>query len=328
MIIYCTNDSLSAHTAKRKAYFDYYSIPSSVVGIANLSNRDTEITIENIYKTHNGNPFKYVQRLIFAYRVLKRLDLSKGDVVILRGWEFVCLKWIILNRVFVEITDIPNAVLKWSILRSIFKLIHAKSTLLLTSLEFNSTFKSDKCYLWHNVSYPITMNLKKTPMAFENDRILYAGYLRGISDLLKNASWIYDQVDFYGKMNIIGGEANLIINENYFGEYQYKEMNALYYNYRYGYISDFFGFNSSLNLTNRIYEVILNYALPVHIKSDSTARFLKKHNLFYIASFREFQETLKLSQEEFISLVKQNKRRLLNAIRVDNTVFNEVVNFN
>ena len=327
MIVYCSNDSLSAHTAKRKSYFDHYSIPSRAVGIANLSNRDTEFTNENSYITHNGNHFKYAQRLIYAFQVLRKLNLSEGDVVILRGWEFVSLKWIIANKVFVEITDIPNAVLKWSVLRSIFKLIHARSTLLLTSLAFNSLFKSNDCYLWHNVAHPITRNLKKTPMAFENDRILYAGYLRGISDLFKKARWVHDQADFYGKRNIIGGESNLIINENYFGEYQYKRLNTLYYNYRYGYISDFFGLNSSLNLTNRIYEVILNYALPVHVKSDKTARFLNKHNLFYIKSFREFQDTLKLSQEEFIILVKQNRKLLLNAIRADNVVLNEVINF-
>ena len=325
MIIYCTNDCLSAHTAKRKAYFKQHSIPCRVVGIANLSNSDVDFATEIKYKTHNKNCFKYAQRLVYAFRILISLKPGKSDKVILRGWEFVSLKWLISKKVFIEITDIPNVVLKWSILRTIFKSIHSKNALLITSVYFGNFFKSNKYYLWHNVSYPITINLMKDPIAYETTRIIYAGYLRGISDLFSRAKWAYDITDFYGKRNIVGGGSNMILEKKYFGEYNYKDLNKLYSQYRFGYISDFFGLNSVINLTNRIYEVILNFTLPVHIKRDSTAYFLDEHDLFYIQSPRELQEVLDMSQKEFLALVEKNRGKLLKTIMVENEILNEVL---
>ena len=316
---------LSAHTAKRRAYFNEYSIPHKVVGIDNLSNKDIHVTSVNKYITNNGDRFKYVLRLIYAFRIIKENKLEDKDVLILRGWEFVILRWLVNGKVYIELTDIPNIVLKHNILLVIFKLIYSRGTLLVTSRAFSKLLKSKKSYLWHNVSYPINIAINKSSAAYKSNRIIYAGYLRGIERLYAEAKWVYDLIDFHGKRNIIGEGDFFVTEENYIGEYNYCDLNNIYKNYILGYVTDFFGLNSALNLTNRIYEVILNGALPIQVKDDNTTNFLNTHSLVYINTPEQLDDMLRLSEEEIMKILSQNMDKLLKVIKQDNDLINSLM---
>ena len=316
MIIYCTNDCLSAHTRKRCAYFDYYGIEYKILGISNLSNKDGHSEFDTRYKTKNIGSSRYIFRVYYSIRVLWDLQKEKDCVIIFRGYEF--LFWIpfFKQKCYFELTDIPNVVLKFQILRRILTILCSRISIISTSPYYLNLLKSDSKLIWHNVPFFDVQEKREVKLYSTNSRVIYAGYLRGLDALQTTYSWLYENMDFFGKKNILNSSVHLL-GKNYFGEYMFEDMPKIYSIYTFGYVSDFYGPNSTYNLTNRIYEVIFSGCIPVHVKTDALSYFLDELKIFYISTKDQFEHACAMDKNEIIDIVNLNYRILHELVHMD-----------
>lgn len=321
MVIYCTNDLLSAHTRKRCSYFEYYGINYDIIGISNFSNCDSLQKINSVYSTENNGLSRYLFRLYYALRIVLNLRKSKNAVIIFRGFEFLLWTSILKNKVYFEITDIPNVAFKNRILFRVFNLLFQKTSIITTSPAFLSLLKLETELIWHNVPFLNFYNKPELTKQNLNHRIIYAGYLRGLGTLKSEYQWIFHHSDFFGKRNIRNGSYD-VLGQNYFGEYVFEDLQQIYSHYAFGFVSDFYGPNSNYNLTNRIYEVIFNECIPVHVKSDAVSEFFDNLGIFYISSKEHFEQVITLDVEKLMAITSSNYQKLKESVLKDFSILN------
>ena len=321
MVIYCTNDLLSAHTKKRSSYFEYFGINYELCGISNLSNQDNRDTFNSKYTTENKGLSRYIVRLYYAIRIVRDLRKRSDVVIVFRGWEFLLVISVLKHNYFFELTDIPNVILNSRSLMRILELLCSKASIISTSPAYLKLLKSDGNLIWHNTPFLTFQDLHESALTNSNKKVLYAGYLRGIKTLQTHYRWLYLRMDFFGKRNILNSSAD-ILGENYFGEYFFDELKIIYSNYTVGYVSDFYGPNSMYNLTNRIYEVIFNGCIPVHVKTDATSNYLDNIGIFYIASKEQFEYVCTMDLHQLKTIANSNHRILQEIILKDFSMLN------
>ena len=85
------------------------------------------------------------------------------------------------------------------------------------------------------------------------------------------------------KKNIIGQNYKSdFFKKNFCGSYKFKDLKNLYSNFLFSYISDFYGPNSNYNLTNRLYESVLNYSIPqVFSEAQAYLKYLTDASTMY-----------------------------------------------
>lgn len=324
MVIYCTNDLLSAHTKKRCSYFEYYGINYELCGISNLSNHDSQHKSNSKYTTENKGLSRYFLRIYYAIRIVSDLRKRKDVFVVFRGWEFLLVISLLKHNYFFELTDIPNIILNNRSLMRILELLCSKASIISTSPAYLKILKSDSNLIWHNVPFLTFQDIHESAFTNLNKRVLYAGYLRGIKTLQSDYHWLYERMDFFGKRNILKSSVD-ILGENYFGEYFFDDLNKIYSSYSFGYVSDFYGPNSLYNLTNRIYEVIFNGCIPVHVKTDASSNYLDNLGIFYIASKEQFEHVCSMDLHQLKSIANSNYRILQEFVLQDFSKLNLIL---
>lgn len=276
-IIYLTSDLSSAHTEKRVNWFKQNSYQFNLLGCANDNNTDSKID-KNIFLFKSG--FRgYIQRILFSFfLIFRERNNLKNNILIVRGFEYVLFLWIFRINFIKEITDIPTSFFKHKFLIHFFNSLLKNKIIFLTSFGFNKifNFKKTNIFLWHN--NPISN--KKPTINNRKNRIIYAGYLRELEILSKNLNNL--QIDLWGKLNIITQNYNSeFVSKNYKGTYLFEELSDLYSQYRLSYVSDFYGENSKYNLTNRLYESVFNYCIPVEINNNYQKVYLDGLKILY-----------------------------------------------
>ena len=81
--------------------------------------------------------------------------------------------------------------------------------------------------------------------------------------------------------------------------------------------------NSNYNLTNRLYETILNYCIPIELNNNYQKSFLDKLGIFYLdsdISIKNFNENL------YLKYSKINYQILNKEILKDNKKINNFIN--
>lgn len=318
-IIYLTSDLSSAHTEKRVNWFKQNGYQFRLLGCANDNNTDTKID-KNIFLFKSG--FRgYIQRILFSFFLIVRERNSlKNNILIVRGFEYVLFLWIFKINFIKEITDIPTSFFSNKILIFFFKFILKNKTIFFTSYGFNKifNFKITHTFIWHN--NPVTD--KKPTINNPKNRIIYAGYLRELEILSQNLKNL--KIDLWGKLNIITQNYNSeFVLKNYKGTFKFENLSNLYSRYRLSYISDFYSKNSNYNLTNRLYETILNYCIPIELNNNYQKSFLDKLGIFYLdsdISIKNFNENL------YLKYSKINYQILNKEILKDNKKINNFIN--
>ena len=325
MVIYCTNDLGSAHTLKRRRYFEYYKIDHKIVGILNTSNEDSEYPYDFRFRTNNASRFKYYQRVYYAYLLTKSLVNDDSEKIIFRGLEFLLFSAMLKNKYFIELTDIPNSILRSKFFRFLLRVFLRKRNLIVTSRGFlDALGLITTAKIWHN-----TPLLVDDTQSFEEKlqprmRIIYAGYLRGVKELKLNHAWLYNEMDFYGKKNILSVDLSML-KENYYGEYDFKHLNKVYDKYIFSYISDFHGPNSNYSITNRLYETILNGCIPVHAKKDCTSVFMDNLGITYVRNLAEFNTFKNKKAQDLLLYADQNELKLTEQLKIDSIKLNNEI---
>ena len=316
MIYYCTNDLLSAHTNKRCSYFEYYGIKYELLGISNLSNDDIKQSNKSKFTTKNRGFSRYFFRLYYALRIILDLRKKKDAKVILRGFEFLFWITLLKKNFFFELTDIPNVVFNNRILMRILTHMCSRTSIISTSPAYLQLLQSDSRLIWHNVPFLDFDYKREVALSNINNRVIYAGYLRGLKTLNKEYKWLYSKIDFFGKKNIRYSSVE-ILDENYFGEYFFDDLNKIYLNYLFGYVSDFYGENSTYNLTNRLYEVIFNGCIPVHVKIDTVSKYFDDLGIFYISTKEQLEYACSMDIDKLKSIINSNQSVLREVVLLD-----------
>lgn len=315
MIVYCSSDCSSAHTIKRIEFLKRRGFVVRVFGIRNLSNDDF-IVSEEFRTTRNDDSFKYVQRIIVAFRIVLSMSFVKREFIILRGFEFLFWRFLLFGKVYYELTDLPEIFCNNALGRFLIKLSLRNVYVLSTSQGFIDVLNLKNYSLWHNV--PIVNYGAIDIRNKKKNRIIYAGYLRGIGILKEENELLFREMDFFGRLNILNSGHDKIPDKRYFGPYDFLSLSDLYSSYKFGYISDYYGCNSHFNTTNRLYEVILSGAIPVHIKNDSMHSFLKKLGVVFVYNHDEFKKLSIISELELNEIVKANFLKLMAYVDKDN----------
>ena len=310
-IIYLTSDLSSAHTNKRLKWFKLNDFRCEPLGSANRNNTDTNLS-QDLFFFRSG--FKgYVKRILHSFKlVYKERKKFKNSILVVRGFEYAVFLWILRINFIKEIADIPTPFFKYKILLKLFRNLLKNKSVFLTSLGYNEIFKfsEKKIFIWHN--NPIIKKQKEITN-LSNKKIIYAGYLRGLNELSEKLDNV--KIDLWGKLNIITQNYNSkFISKNYKGTYLFEELSDLYSQYRFSYVSDFYDENSKYNITNRLYESILNYCIPVEINNNYQKKYLdrlKILNLNSSSSIIQFNEIL------YAKYAKINYNLLNNEIKKD-----------
>ena len=324
-IIYLTNDANSHHTLKRKIELEKNNFSVKIIGFINSDNDDSKVINqnENFLKIKSGY-FFYLVRIFNAFIIAMNIKLNyKNHKIIVRGFEFIIpLKLMSLDFSF-EITDIPNLFFKNKIYTIFLKQILNKNKIFFTSPEFNKIFGFNNFLIFHNKH-----NLKGAlPNKLKKNKILYAGYIRDFTFLIKKFK-AKIPINFYGLLNIRGIDySDKYLNNFYKGKYKSSDCHKIYSNYRYSYISDFHGENSRYNLTNRLYESIFNYSIPVEISTNFQKRYINNLNLFFVKSIDDinFFNSLEIDQQK--KILRDNFNILKNVVEKDhNRIFKYLKN--
>ena len=306
-VIYLTSDLASAHTAKRVKWFELNDFRCELLGSANKSNIDVFMK-RDVFFFQSG--FKgYLNRVIFAFfLVLKERKKLGNSVLIVRGFEYVFFLWLFRIHFFKEITDIPPSFFKYKPLLYFYKSILSNRMVFLTSGGYNEILNLSKknVFIWHN--NPVIKQNKEITNRL-NKKILYAGYLRGLNELTEKLG--SHEIDLWGKLNILTQNYNsAFVSLNYKGTYLFEELSDLYGQYQFSYVSDFYDENSNYNLTNRLYESILNYCIPIEVNHNFQKRFLDKVGISYLNSSNminlfDRNTYIENSQKNFILITKE-----------------------
>lgn len=325
MIIYLTSDISSPHTSKRARWFSNNGFDYELYGFENQSNTiSLEQEPSDPFLKIKSGPFNYFKRIVAAFKLCFELnkELRQG-IIIVRGFEYLLPLKLFGFKFYYELTDIPEIFFRLKSLRLIFKFLLQDSKLLVTSIAYNEVLKLDeqKILIWHNDPV-LSTNYQDNIVITEKStkRIIYSGYLRGLKKLIQDNSGFL-QIDFYGKCNILGEKYNFkeFLN-GYKGEYNPHELYKIFNKYWFSYISDTKGKNSKYNLTNRLYESILHFSIPVEFQNNYQSEFLRKEKIFFISNTK-CETDLTLKQLHEISV--RNHKILSKLIEKDN---NSIVN--
>lgn len=321
-LIYLNSDNSSHHTYKRVKYFQK-NFNSVIVFGHNNSNNTTSELLNNFENFSSGKRL-YLLRLFSSFKIVfQNRKLLRKEILIVRGMEFLLPLKVLGINFYYEFTDIPKYFEKnW--IKNFFKLIIGKNHVVLTSLGFNEflDFSEDKILIFHNMPDYKNYTPKKT-----NDltKLLYAGYLRSFEKIINQFSENI-RIDFYGKMNIENvNYKNAYLQKNYKGEYNHYEIKKIYDGYLLSYISDLHDLNLNYNLTNRLYESILNYSLPVEIGNGFQKHFLKINNIFFVSSLSDLNKLDSFSEKQILNILKSNKKNLIKAIERDHKILLEKI---
>lgn len=301
-LIYLTNDLGSYHTKKREWFLTNIGFRVILLGYLNSANQSENLSFKGQLTYNSISNSKLLWRFIYAFKLI---FVNRGKArIIVRGIEFIppllISSWFFSSKVYYfELTDYSSRKGVFSISKLLVKLINQKRNIKILS---TSPFYLKKCIPWYNWPkcdwHEISNVLPKIP----NERILYAGFLRGIS-FIKTVN----KYDFYGLLNIKGEKYPK--NINYLGSYQAEELPEIYSRYKYSYIDDNFGENSQLNLTNRLFESILNYTIPVSLKKNCAQQnWMINQGIIFLSNDNEIQ----ISTSDFLDITTNNKSILKN----------------
>ena len=112
----------------------------------------------------------------------------------------------------------------------------------------------------------------------------------------------------------------MLNKHNYKGEYMSYETLSIYKKYMYSFISDVYGINSNFNVTNRLYESIFSGSIPIHFKNNYMSHYMKKIDIFYISSHKQFESFLLLDVDKIKSIAKSNQSKLNKIINRDHKI--------
>lgn len=329
MILYISSDISSPHTAKRERWFLKNGFNFKTYGFENSSNSiSTDKDKRHAYLKIKSGPLNYFNRVISAFKLC--FDLSKElkqGIIIVRGFEFILPLNLFRIKFYYELTDIPEIFFRLKPLRLLLKVLLKNSKLLMTSGGYNEVLNFDrhKIFIWHND--PMITHREENQIEIKNkskDKIIYSGYLRGIKHLIQwNNNFL--EINFYGKRNILGENFNF--NEfiiGYKGEYNPSKLYDIFNLFWYSYISDYKDQNSRFNLTNRLYESILHLSIPIELRENYQARFLRNSDIFFID---EIQNTKMVSTNELVIKSIENKKKLVDIIGKNNSeLISELLN--
>lgn len=296
-IIYLTSDLSSPHTEKRNNFFKKNNLNVQIIGSVNTKNAYNSKEKKTYIFNYESGLLGYAKRIYLSLKfVWKNKNKLRNNFIIARGLDFyLALK--ICNVNFIpEYCDISNVELRLKFVRKYVKDILLSSNFILTTsrgfLRFHSIEKNIS-FMWPNNPHGV-----KTQSDLTNKRrtVAYLGYLRNYQDLEElNSKGI--EIAIYGKFNIQGaGKVPKSILENYKGEYNFEELGLIYRNHWFSYVQDNYSESSKYSLTNRLYESILSFSIPViNGKNTYLYEYINNLGLNYID----------MSQKKYIKTMRQ-----------------------
>ena len=99
----------------------------------------------------------------------------------------------------------------------------------------------------------------------------------------------------------------------------------MYSQYRFSYVSDFYDKNSKYNLTNRLYESIFNYCIPVEINNNYQKQYLDRLKILYLNSS---DSIYKLNESLYFKNAKINYDLLKKEIIKDDEIITKFIKKN
>jgi hypothetical protein len=338
-LVILTPDLESSHTLKRAKEFIYY-FKISILGLERngyqkYAEFPEEITLQSVGKTEHG---KYWKRLTLYLQLFKRIKNHRPSIIWARGTDMLflalCYKNLIKRDIiiFSEITDIYEISFK-GFFSSVFHrieilLFQLPDMVFATSpafFDFNQV-PEELQFLWENqISFSynhddLQLSLQTKIGIFNKQNgfnLIQSGYLRckktidGLTEIVcsRNSQAYFHM---YGFSN--GGEFSnndlydLVKTSNgkvlFHGSYVFpRDLGRIFCKAHFTIVSEFSptNLNSTLNLTNRIYESISNYTPCIAIGKGAVYEYVKINKLGWVfINFKEFKEFLQnLTIEEY-----------------------------
>lgn len=321
-IHYVSADLGSPHTQKRLSYLREHFVVSELGSFNPVNLPFSSVSVSSGRKV----PLYYFVRILKTIKhVISLSRISRNDIIIVRGFEFELLCFVLRKRYFVEITDLNQMYFKSQSVRYVLNLVYGSGiSAILTSPGFYNVIGSKSYLIWHNIpnfSLPKDISTKRI-----SDRVVYCGYLRNHREINKLSKVI--PLDLYGKFNQLHSKRSDFdfSKENlvYHGEYHFKDTVDVYSKYWFAYVGDHVGINSSYNLTNRLYESCMSGTIPIGIANGSyLSNFMMENEIGMIfQSFKDFALLPLMTQSQLQQIACKSRDNLISIIEKDHGILN------